>query len=191
MAGMYRNHVWYAQTVFVVKDGPEETVAALLPGTECVMPKGYSNGKKSSKRRWDYEEKQWELEMFHWHTNHLLCLLESQWYYSTSLVWHVENSKFLCYYINFQLPSWRSHCGIDTLDLDLDLIINPDYSCKWKDDDHYQKGIETEIILIEWIQGIEVAKQETFNRQEKHQYPFSGSWLDWKPDPTWSPPRLP
>jgi protein associated with RNAse G/E len=189
--GIYRNRVWHARTVFVIKDRPEETVVALLTGTECMMPKGYSNGKKNSRRRWDYKQKLWELETFHWHTNRLLCLLEPQRYYSTILFWHNESNKFLCCYINFQLPYWRSHCGIDTLDLDLDLIINPDYSYEWKDEDDYQKGIETEIILPEWIQGIEVAKHKIYARLEKRQYPFNGSGLDWMPDPTWSSPRLP
>jgi protein associated with RNAse G/E len=189
--GIYRNQVWHAQTCFIVKDTPEETVVALLPGTECMMPEGDSDGKKNGKRRWDFKEKQWEIERFYWHTNRLLALTEPQRYYSTILFWDNESNKFLCYYINFQLPYWRSHCGIDTLDLDLDLIINPDYSYEWKDIDDYQKGIEMEIILPEWVQGIETAKQEIFGRLEKRQYPYDGSWLDWIPDPTWSPLRLP
>jgi predicted RNA-binding protein associated with RNAse of E/G family len=155
------------------------------------MPEGYSDGKKSSKRRWNFKEESWKLEKFQWHTNRLLFLHEPQRYYSTILFWENERNRFLCYYINFQLPYQRSHCGIDTLDLDLDLIINPDYIYEWKDVDDYEKGIETEIILPEWIEGIETAKQEVFDRLEKRQYPYDGSWLDWMPDPTWSPPALP
>lgn len=189
--GIYRNRVWHAQSVIVVKDTREEIVLALLPGTECVIPEGYSNGKKSSKRRWDFTEKQWELEPFYWHTNRLLLLHEPEKYYSTILFWHNESNKFLYYYINFQLPYQRSHCGMDTLDLDLDLIINPDFGYEWKDIDDYEKGIETEIILPEWVEGIKTAKQEIFNRLGKREYPFDGSWLDWLPDPTWSPPGLP
>lgn len=189
--GIYRNQVWHAQTVIVVKDTPEEIVVALLPGTECMMPAGYLDGKQSSKRRWEFKERQWELERLHWHTNRLLCLLEPEKYYSTILFWDDQSNKFLCYYMNFQLPFQRSQSGIDTLDLDLDLIINPDYSYEWKDIDDYEKGIETEIILPEWIQGIEAAKQEIFDRLEKRNYPYDGTWLGWLPDSTWSPPGLP
>jgi uncharacterized protein len=189
--GIYRNQVWHAQAVIVVKDSSEETVVALLPGTECMMSAGYSTEKKNSKRRWDYKEKQWELEKIHWHTNRLLFLLAPGRFYSTILFWDDESNQFVCYYINFQVPFQRSHCGIDTLDLDLDLIINPDHSYEWKDIDDYEKGIETAIILPEWIQGIEESKQEIFARLEKRQYPFDGSWLDWRPDPRWSPPTLP
>jgi uncharacterized protein len=156
--GIYRNRVWHAQSVIVLKDTAEETVVALLPGTECVAPEGYLNGKNISKRRWDFKDKLWELEKFHWHTNRLLFLLEPQKYYSTILFWHNESNVFLCYYINFQLPFQRSHCGIDTLDLDLDLIINPDFGYEWKDLEDHQKAIENEIIFPEWIQGIEAAR---------------------------------
>jgi predicted RNA-binding protein associated with RNAse of E/G family len=80
---------------------------------------------------------------------------------------------------------------VDTLDLDLDLIINPDFSYEWKDLEDYQKAIAHEIISPEWIHGIETAKQEIFAKLEKRQYPFDGSWLNWMPDPSWSPPKLP
>jgi protein associated with RNAse G/E len=189
--GIYRNQVWHAQPNIVVQDTAKETVLTLLPGTECMMPAGYSDGKQNSKRRWNFKEKQWEFEKFYWHTNRLLVLLEPQHYYSTILFWHHERHKFLCYYINFQLPYWRSHCGIDTLDLDLDLIINPDYTYEWKDEDDYQMGIETEVILPQWIHDIEAAKQEIFDTLEKRKYPYDGSWLEWKPEPAWSPPQLP
>jgi protein associated with RNAse G/E len=189
--GIYRARVWHAQTVIVVKDSAEEIVVALLPGTESVAPEGYLNGKDSNKRRWHFKDKTWELENYKWHTNRLLILIEPQKYYSTMYFWNDKSNEFLCYYLNFQLPFRRSHCGIDTLDLDLDLIINPDFSYEWKDVEDYQKAIDHGLISVQWIQGIEKAKSEIFDKFEKRQYPFDGSWLDWMPDPGWSPPTLP
>jgi hypothetical protein len=77
------------------------------------------------------------------------------------------------------------------LDLELDLIVNPDLTCEWKDVDDYEKAIEHGIMAPQWIQGIEEAQPEIFERLEKRQYPFDGSWLDWRPDPGWLPPTLP
>lgn len=189
--GIYRERVWHVQTVIVVRDNPEEIALTLLPGTECISPEGYSLGKNSYKRRWNFKEKDWQLEKYSWRTNRLLLLLEPENYYSTILFWNHESGEFLCYYINFQLPFQRSHCGVDTLDLDLDLIVNPDFSYEWKDVDDYQKAIENEIIFPKWIEGIEEAKHGIFERLEKRQYPYDGSWLDWIPDSGWSPPKLP
>jgi len=189
--GIYRERIWHSQTVIVVQDTSEELVLTLLPGTECVAPEGYLLGKNSFQRRWNFKEKDWQLEKYSWHTNRLLLLLEPEKYYSIIYFWNHETNHFLCYYINFQLPFQRVQSGIDTLDLDLDLIINPDFSYVWKDVDDYQKAIENEIIFPEWIQRIEEAKSDVFNTLEKRQYPFDGSWLDWISDPAWSPPKLP
>jgi hypothetical protein len=189
--GIYRDRVWHAQTTLVVRDTPEELALALLPGTECVAPEGYLEGKQSGKRRWNFKDKDWKLEKYMWHSNRLLILLEPDKFYSTMYFWDHVSHKFLCYYINFQLPFKRSDDGIDTLDLDLDLIIDPDFSFEWKDLDDYQKSIDNEVIFAEWMQGIDSAKQDVFSRLEKRSYPYDGSWLNWKPDTTWSPPKLP
>ena len=189
--GVFRNRVWHAQPVIVVKDTPEEMCVTLLPGTECVAPEGYLDGKDSAKRRWSFKDKDWKLENYAWRTNRLLILLEPNTYYSTMFFWRADSNDFLLYYINFQLPFQRSHCGIDTLDLDLDLIINPDFSFRWKDEDDYQKAIDHEVIMPEWTQAIEISKKEIFYKIEKRQYPCDGSWLNWMPDPDWLPPKLP
>jgi Protein of unknown function (DUF402) len=189
--GIYRNRIWHAQPTIVIQDSLEEIVLALLRGTECMAEESYPQRKKDGNRRWNYKDKDWHLETYTWQTNRLLSILDPGKYYSTMFFWDHDSNNFLCYYINFQLPFQRRPYGIDTLDLDLDLIISPDFSYEWKDVDDYQKAIEHEVIFPEWIEGIEVAKQEIFKKLEKSQYPFDGSWLNWLPDPNWSPPTLP
>ena len=188
--GIFNQRVWHVQPTIVVKDSPEEIVLTLLPGTECMAEEDYAGGKKNGKRWWDFQDQHWNLKKYTWRTNRLLLLLEPQKYYSTIYFWNNESNEFLCYYINFQLPFQRSHCGVDTLDLDLDLVINPDFSYEWKDEDDYQKAIDNGVIIPEWTQEIEMAKKEVFNKLEKRQYPYDGSWLNWVPDPNWSPPKL-
>jgi predicted RNA-binding protein associated with RNAse of E/G family len=81
--------------------------------------------------------------------------------------------------------------ALDTLDLDLDLVIRPDFGYEWKDEDDYQQALAHGLILPEWARQIESAKQEVMERLEARRYPFDGSWLDWKPDTAWQAPRLP
>jgi hypothetical protein len=89
------------------------------------------------------------------------------------------------------MPFQRSPCAIDTLDLDLDLVVNPDLSYRWKDIDDYEKGIQTGVILPEWVDRVETAKPEILAKIERRQYPFDGSWLNWRPDPNGPLPALP
>ncbi len=189
--GIYRDQVWHAQSTLIVRDTDEELMLALLPGAECIAQEDYPEAKKNGRRWWDFKNQPWKLKTYIWRTNRLLLILEPEKYYSTMYFWNHESNEFLCYYINFQLPFKRSDCGIDTLDLDLDLLINPDFSFEWKDVDDYQKAIDNEVIFPDWAHGIDSAKQEIFSRLEKCSYPYDGFWLDWMPDPNWLPPKLP
>ena len=163
----------------------------LIPGTECIAEESYPKGKKNGKRRWFFLNQDWQLAKYTWQTNRLLLIFEPQKYFSTILFWNHESHEFLSYYINFQLPFKRNLCALDTLDLDLDLIVHPDFRYEWKDEDDYQQAINHGAISREWVRGIEEAKSKIFSRLEKRQYPFDGSWLDWMPNPSWSPPALP
>ena len=193
--GIYNHRVSYIQAAVVVQDQAEEIVLAILPGAECFAPEGYMSEKHGKAGRWDrwgkYEKGYWKMQGYSWRTNRLLILLHPDKYYSSIYFWQADINQFLCYYINFQLPFRRSEVGFDTFDLELDIVVEPEYEWQWKDKEDYQVGIERGIILDEWVHGIESAKPEVFEKLKKRQYPFDGSWLDWKPDPTWEPPKLP
>ena len=160
-----------------------------------MMPEGYINGKHGERREWDrwgdYKKNNPDMQKFTWHTNRLLVLMEPQKYYATIYFWQENTDQFLCYYINFQLPFWRSECGFDTLDLELDIVINPERKWHWKDEEDYQKGIDSGILLKQWTDGIEIAKPNVLERIKKQKYPIDGKWLNWHPDPNWSAPKLP
>lgn len=188
---IFQSKISSAFPVIMIKDSPEEIALALVPGAEGFVTEDYSKGKQNGKRRWDFKDKPWKLENHIWHTNRVLILIEPQKYYAINYFWDDKTNEFSCYYVNFQLPFQRSHCGIDTLDLEIDLVIDSDFSYRWKDLDDYQKSIDSGIITNEWAQEIENAKQEVFEKLSKRQYPFDESWLNWKLDPCWPAPKLP
>jgi len=195
LRGLYNRHISYMQSALMVRDSPEEVALAILPGAECCAPEGYVNGKHGELRQWDrwgtYIKGNWNMQGYAWHTNRVLILLQPEKYYASYYFWQVDKNQFLGYYVNFQLPFRRTSIGFDTFDLELDIIIEPTYEWRWKDADDYLRGIECGILLDEWVKEIEAAKPEVFDKLEKREYPFDGAWLDWMPDPTWSPPTLP
>ncbi|MGE5464307.1 MAG: DUF402 domain-containing protein [Syntrophothermus sp.] len=189
--GIYRERIWHVQPTILIRDSPEEIVLALLPGTECIAEETYPQGKKNGQRRWDFVDHDWQLAKYTWQTNRVLLLFEPQNFYSIMLFWNHTSHEFLSYYVNFQLPFRRHQTAVDTLDLELDLVIHPDFSYKWKDEDDYQQAMTHGLILPEWSSAIESASDKVLERLEKRNYPFDGSWRDWMPDPSWLPPRLP
>ena len=131
LRGIYNQHVWIAQSAIVVKDEPEEVAIAICPGAQCAMPEGYINGKHGVRREWsrweDYSKGNRNMQEFTWHTNRLLLLMKPDEYYASIYFWNHASEEFLCYYVNFQLPFIRSTNGFDTLDLELDIVIEPTY----------------------------------------------------------------
>lgn len=195
LRGIVNNQVWMAQSVIVVKDGPAESVLLLLPGAQCAYPEGWwnwSHQSTSGLTRWQEARRaDIHLRELAWNTNRVLIFLEPEKYYSCFLFWEHATGLFDSYYINFQLPFSRSHCGFDTLDLDLDIVVDPHYHWQWKDEDEYQAGIREGGIQDKWVKGIERSQAEVFDRIEGRSYPMDGSWLGWRPDPAWLPPKLP
>jgi hypothetical protein len=194
LRGIVNHQVWLAQSVIVVKDTQDETILLLLPGAQCAFPEGYWRWRQndySQGTRWqEAKSDPIVLRKFSWHTNRILIFLEPEKYYSCWLFWDQASDQFSCYYINFQLPYRRSHCGFDTLDLDLDIVVDPQYNWKWKDIDEYQEGIQEGGIEDRWVKEIEQSQQEVFDRINSQRYPLDGSWLHWQPDPTWVSPTL-
>ncbi|MDO9300193.1 MAG: DUF402 domain-containing protein [Anaerolineales bacterium] len=193
LRGVYDNRPIYVQSLRVVKDTPEETALLVLPGAECVAPSGYiHHGHDWNLVRWQETlGNSLQLEKYLWHTNRFLILLEPEKFYSTIYIWEAASDKFVCYYINFQLPFRRTPLGFDTLDLDLDIVIEASLKWQWKDKHEYQDGIRTGGIKPEWVKEIERAQNEVFARIEKQTYPLDASWMNWQPDPAWSTPYLP
>jgi hypothetical protein len=62
---------------------------------------------------------------------------------------------------------------------------------EWKDEEDYLLAIDRGLVSLKWMKEIEGTKQEIFERIEEQKYPFDGSWLDWRLDPSWEPPKLP
>jgi protein associated with RNAse G/E len=197
LRGIVNRQIWVAQSVIVVRDGPQETALLLIPGAQCAVPRDYAHWRNGQAyppfERWKIGRDEPIVldEEFVWKTNRVLMILEPAKFYSWFLFWEHESDEFGCYYANFQLPFRRSRCGFDTLDLDLDIVVDPQYRWYWKDVDEYRAGIRKSGISEAWASGVERSKAEVLDRIQRRAYPLDGTWLGWRPDPAWKPPKLP
>jgi hypothetical protein len=195
LRGVLENQVTYAQACLVVRDSPEETVLALLPGAQCAFPQWYRhkrNADSSPEARWHATLRgDHNLSPARWQTNRFLMLLSPGTYYSVYLIWDNNTHRFHCYYVNFQRPYVRTHCGLDTYDLELDLVVLPDGGIKWKDTEHYEAGVRLGVIRQQWVDAINEAKCSILADVEAGRYPFDMTWRNWVPSDDWVPPDLP
>jgi hypothetical protein len=115
----------------------------------------------------------------------------SVWWFRT------DDGVFKQWYVNLEEHAVRwddgAVAGIDVVDQDLDIVVAPDRTWRWKDEDefaerlahpeHYWVSDEAAV----WAEGHRVIKMI-----EAADFPFDGTWTDFHPDPTWpTPTELP
>lgn len=195
--GIAHNQVWIVHTMTVVEDSPEQTLLLLVPGAPCKIPSGlvqrkYSGSRDGKRLRWDEQgNPPWRLTDWVWQQRRFLALMRPGAYYAINMVWEDDSDGFVGWYVNFETPFRRSPVGFDTLDLELDLAISPDYSLHWKDTEEYEEGVRRGAISESAAKQIAVAKRDVLERIERRDAPFDGALIDWLPLGNWGVPRLP
>lgn len=101
------------------------------------------------------------------------------------------NWDFLGWYVNLQEPAVRTPLGFDTRDLWLDMLVAPDRSWRWKDEDEVERVVKTGVVKAETMdearaEGLRVAESIANGAP-----PFVESWRTWRPNPDWRLPSLP
>ncbi|MFW6096791.1 MAG: DUF402 domain-containing protein [Chloroflexota bacterium] len=194
--GIAYGAVWIVHTMLVVSDAPEQTVLLLVPGAPCKVSSGlvqrkYSGRENNNASRWDEQENPpWQLVDWEWQHRRLLVFMEPGAYYAINMVWKHECDRFLGWYVNFETPFRRTPIGFDTLDLELDLEVRPDYSLHWKDVVEYEEGLRRGAISATLARQIERAKKEVVRRIKRRDEPFDGNWNNWLPEGNWGVPEL-
>ncbi|MFJ8039104.1 DUF402 domain-containing protein [Kitasatospora sp. NPDC096147] len=110
-----------------------------------------------------------------------------------SVWWSFDpDGTFIGWYVNLEASVGRWHGGTDHVDQALDLLVAPDLSWRWKDEDEFAEqtghplfwdGAGAAAIRAEGERLIAVA--------EAGRFPFDGTWCDFRPEPGWVGPELP
>ncbi|MGY0233155.1 DUF402 domain-containing protein [Longispora urticae] len=99
---------------------------------------------------------------------------------------------FTGWYVNLEAPSVRRSGGLDSTDFALDICVEPDRSWAWKDEDEFAErtGHRAYWTAAE-APGIRAEGERLVALVEAGGYPFDGSLVDFRPDPSWKPSVLP
>ena len=113
-----------------------------------------------------------------------------------SVWWYFAGAEFSGWYVNLEARSRFWHVsglsGVDLVDHELDIVVAPDRSWQWKDED--------DLTAVTGLAGywdapasdeIRAEGRRVLAEVEAGRFPFDGSWCDFRPDPAWPLPRLP
>lgn len=113
-----------------------------------------------------------------------------------SVLWCWADGAFNGWFVRLEEPyvRWadRGCAGVDTADQALDLIVRPDKSWQWKDEDEFQARTGHPLY---WTQAQAARIRATGDQLVKlaaaGEFPFDGTWCGFRPDASWTLPGLP
>jgi predicted RNA-binding protein associated with RNAse of E/G family len=193
---VWRGRLWAARPVFVVDDRPDLLVLWCPIGTSRKVPAGIRvDAAEASEGRGDRLARllaagDWLLEDSIWDVSSLWLVREGDSY--ATWVSFLETGSHFGWYINFQTPYTRTARTIQTMDLALDLVVEPDRSSwRWKDEDEFELFQERRLIEQHTAQHVRDQAASLAVRIPAGAPPFDDAWVGWRPDPAWGVPELP
>jgi uncharacterized protein len=180
---IYRGRVWTARPWTVVRDEPELLALWIPGGTRTKVP-ATTTGERLALQADD-----WVLVDNRWHSEGTLRLTTPGDAHSILLFW--REWTFRGWYVNLEEPLRRTPIGFDYLDHKLDLVIWPDGSWEWKDEDELDEAVAAGVLTPLDAREIRDEGERVLAQYEIGASPFRNGWEDWRPDPAWPVPVLP
>ena len=114
-------------------------------------------------------------------------------FYSVWLFWDQDSARrsLSSYYVNMEEPFRRSMIGFDTNDHQLDIVVLPDLTWSWKDEDVFDQFVCGGQYSQEFAERVRQEAATVIELIEARRSPFCDGWEEWEPDPSWTVPELP
>jgi len=173
---------WLASTVYVVEDTSEHLITYIPTGA----PYGFLDGEfptETGRHPWEAAGGKWE--------GH--GCLQISYPDEAHAVWHFWSGPertFSRWYLNLQEPFRRTAIGMDTQDLELDIVVHLDGSWEFKDDELLDAHAERGRYTAEQVAGIRAVGDDLNARLQRGHW-WDERWSKWEPDPDWTPVPLP
>ena len=94
--------------------------------------------------------------------------------------------RFVCWYVNLQAPLVVHGDRFDTTDWALDVVVHPDGTWRWKDEDDF-----TEVQALGILDEVAAAEVRAEGERVVEAKPWPTGWEDWRPPAEWEPLSLP
>jgi hypothetical protein len=190
---VWRGKLWAARPLIVVDDSDEQLVLWCPIGTNRKVPASPPTRPRPATRAehvttalalgdWVFADHEWDVST--------LWLIKPDSWHAT-WVSFLPDGSHLGWYINFQEPVQRTANGIQAMDLMLDILVSPDRTWRWKDQDEFDSVIAAGLYDEATALAVRREAESVIRKIEAHAPPFDSGWLDWQPSPAWRIPVLP
>lgn len=178
-----RKEVLQALPCLVVRDDPELVALYTPHGTPCMLSRRLDRPGPMMLGPHVIEDARWRRD--------LLRLMYPGRPFSIWLLWDVAPRRFANWYVNLESPFRRTGPRFDTTDFELDIVIEPDLSFRWKDEDHFAEAIGAGLLARSTAAEIRAVGQRIIDQAIGRFSPFGDGWERWMPDEGMTAPLLP
>jgi Protein of unknown function (DUF402) len=180
----WHGRVWAARPATVVEDATEQTMLFIPAETSWMAPFHDGQRLKIPQTEFELAPLRYEEEI------HVLSFSWPDTWYAVLLFLRPDGSAH-SWYVNLEEPLRRTELGFDTLDHELDVIVELDGSWRWKDEDDLAESIRRGVIPAEEEPRLRADGERAVRRIVDREPPFDRDWSAWRPDPAWPVPVLP
>jgi hypothetical protein len=124
-----------------------------------------------------------------WDVSSLWIVRPGDWH-AVWVSW-LASGDHLGWYVNLQMPYRRTAIGIEAMDLMLDVVVEPDLTWQWKDDDEFAEILQRGIFDQDTGARVRCEAEDVIRCIGDGDPRFAEPWPSWRPDPAWSLPVLP
>ena len=120
-----------------------------------------------------------------WERTHVLRFMRDGDSHTIEVTWDEEWS-FLGWYVNLQSPLRVHGTRFDTTDWALDVVVDPDGTWHWKDEDDFAQATALGVFDDVGPEAVRAAGERAIAER-----PWPTGWEDWRPPAAWEPLPLP
>jgi hypothetical protein len=102
-----------------------------------------------------------------------------------------EPGRFRGWYVNLQSPFRRTSYGLDIADLALDIVVRPDRTWYWKDEDELAMGLAAGACTPEFAGHLRRAGESVITLVEAGASPFDDELTSWHAPEDWAIEEMP
>ena len=136
LRGVWRQKLWFAGPARVVVDSPSLIALYWSAGMVSKIPRERATAQTFLNKNDP------ELVDHLWVETDVLALNVPGESNSIYVMWETGTKKLRCWYVNLEEPLQRTAIGFDTMDYELDIVINPDKSgWRWKDEESFEEMV--------------------------------------------------
>jgi Protein of unknown function (DUF402) len=190
-----RGRLAFARPVRVVSDGELGLLLWMARGTPAVNEVTHDGRGARAMPFSEWVTQGYRMRAGSWKGPGILMFLPPDADHSVWWFWD-EDGAFQCWYVNLEEHAVRwddgAVAGVDVVDQDLDVVVAPDRTWQWKDEDEFTERLAfPDHYWVADEQAVRAEGRRVIKLAEAGDFPFDGTWTDFVPDPAWQLPEMP